>query len=211
MDAELERIRREIKRNKNKSDNNNKNKSSSKKFKGIGIYNFLIRTMITIIFVLITLIVLKDNTKLKTKFYKYVYEDNISFTTINSLYQKYFGSPIPFKKILDKETEQVFNENLKYSNQSKYLDGVNLEVGDNYLIPILESGMVVFIGEKEGYGNTVIIQQMNGVDVWYGNVQNVNVTLYEYVEKGKLLGEADKNLYLVFKKDGNVLNYEDYI
>ena len=203
MDIDLQKVRKEIKNNKNKSEKNDS--------KGTSIYNFFIRVMITIILVLITLIVLKNNTKLKATFYKHVYEDNISFTTINNLYEKYFGSAIPFKNLLDKKTEQVFNEKLKYTNSSKYLDGVQLEVSDNYLVPISESGMVVFIGEKEGYGNTVIIQQMDGIDVWYGNVKNVNVKLYEYVEAGKLLAEADKKLYLVYKKNGNVLNYEDYI
>ena len=59
--------------------------------------------------------------------------------------------------------------------------------------------------------NTVIIQRIDGVDEWYGNVENVNVKLYDYVKKGSLLGEANNNLYLVYKKDGNTLNYEDYL
>ena len=34
----------------------------------------------------------------------------------------------------------------------------------------------------------------------------------DYVEKGKLLGEAqDEKLYLVFQKDGSYLNYKEYI
>ena len=80
----------------------------------------------------------------------------------------------------------------------------------NYLIPINESGIIVFIGEKEGYGNVVIVQRVDGVDEWYGNISNVNVKLYDYVKKGDLLGDTSDILYLVYKKDGNVLNYEEY-
>ena len=168
--------------------------------------------LITIILTLIVLINIKGNSEFKDKFYNLVYENNFSFATINSLYQKYFGSPIPFLDIVNTKTKHVFNEKLEYSKVNKYLDGVNLTVSDNYLVPILESGLVVFKGERDGYNNTVIIQQIDGVDVWYGNIDNVSVNLYDYVEKGTLLGEVNSNnLYLVFKKDGNVLNYETKI
>lgn len=44
-------------------------------------------------------------------------------------------------------------------------------VSNNYLVPTLESGIVVFMGEKEGYGKTIIIEQINGIDVWYSNIE----------------------------------------
>jgi len=40
---------------------------------------------------------------------------------------------------------------LSYSKESVYKDGVKLTVSDNYLVPALESGIVIFIGNKEGY------------------------------------------------------------
>ncbi len=71
----------------------------------------------------------------------------------------------------------------------------------NYLVPALNSGIVVFLGDKEDYGNTVIIQQTDGTDVWYGNVDNASVKMYDYVESGSLIGEVtDEKLYLLFKK-----------
>ena len=48
--------------------------------------------------------------------------------------------------------------------------------------------------------------------MWYGNLDNVNVNLYDYVEKGSLLGEVkDTNLYLVYQKDGKYVDYKEYI
>ena len=89
---------------------------------------------------------------------------------------------------------------------------MELKVDDNYLVPNLESGIVVFMGNKEGYGNTIIIEQINGIDVWYSNINTNDIKLYDYIEKGKLLGEvAGKKMYMVFQKDGKVLNYKDYI
>ena len=48
--------------------------------------------------------------------------------------------------------------------------------------------------------------------MWYGNLGNINVNLYDYVEKGALLGEVkDTNLYLVYQKDGKYVDYKEYI
>lgn len=201
MDNDIKMIKSKIKKKNKKA---NKNRSS--------LYGFISKLLITIILTLITLILLKSNNKLKTFFYNKVYDNNISFATINKWYENHFGSSIPFKELVEKDTKAVFNNKLEYSKKEKYLDGVKLSVDKNYLVPILESGMVVYIGKKEGYGNTVIVQQVNGVDVWYGNINNPNVKLYDYVEKGKLLGDVkNNNLYLVFKKDGKVLSYEKNI
>ena len=201
MDNDIRMIKSKIKKKNKKT---NKNRSS--------LYGFISKLLITIILTLITLILLKSNNKLKTFFYNKVYDNNISFATINKWYENHFGSSIPFKELVEKDTKAVFNNKLEYSKKEKYLDGVKLSVDKNYLVPILESGMVAYIGKKEEYGNTVIVQQVNGVDVWYGNINNPNVKLYDYVEKGKLLGDVkNNNLYLVFKKDGKVLSYEKNI
>lgn len=178
--------------------------------------NFLFKEVskvcMSIILLLVTLIILKAFPNLKETFYSSIYEKNISFATINSIYEKYAGSPLPFENLFNDPTTPVFNESLKYTESHKYLDGVKLVVDENYLLPSLDSGLVVFIGEKENYGNTVIIQQSNGIDVWYSNLDNITVNMYDYVDKGKLLGEVStKEVYLVFKKDGEVLGYEEYI
>lgn len=175
-------------------------------------FSFFSRVAITIILTLLVFITLKNNKTLKAKFYKQVFETNFSFTTVNNWYEKTFGSPIPFKNYFKKEEVAVFHETLSYKEANQYLDGVSLTVENHYLVPLLEGGLVVFQGEKEGYGNTVIIQQSNGIDVWYGNLGEINVKLYEYVEKGSLLGESkDTLLYLVFKKGGATLDYNEYL
>ena len=88
---------------------------------------------------------------------------------------------------------------------------LKLSVDNDYLVPSLETGLVIFTGVKEDFGNVVIIQQVDGVDIWYGNLTNINVKLYDYVDKGTLIGSCNNVLYLVHKKDGEFLNYEDKI
>ena len=141
-----------------------------------------------------------------------VFEETFPFSKINSLYQKYFGTSLPFEGVLKNDTETVFKEKLSYSKKEKYQDGLKLTVTKEYLAPVLESGMVVFIGDKENYGKTVIIQQIDGIDVWYSNMDNINVNLYDYIEKGTLIGSVkESSLILLFKKDGKILDYENKI
>jgi len=170
---------------------------------------FFIKLLISIVITLVILILIKSSSNFKNNFYKHIYSNNISFTKLKGVYNKYIGDFNIFDNVVKIET--VFNEKLMYNSSEKYLDGVKLSIDSNYLVPINESGVVVFIGEKENYGNTVIIQRIDGIDEWYGNIKNVNVKLYDYVSEGELLGEASNNLYLVYKKDGNILNYEEYL
>lgn len=204
MDNDIEKVKARIK-------NKRYDYNQPKKNNNI-LYKFFIKLLVVILLMISTLIVLKKYPDLKEKFYINVYENNISFASINHMYQNLFGSPIPFSDYFESKTKSVFNEKLTFYKSDDYCDGVKLTVDNNYLVPSLESGMVVFIGDKDNYPNTVIIEQVNGIDVWYSNIENINVNLYDYIDKGTLIGSTiNNNLYLVYKKNGEILNYHDYI
>ena len=197
----------EYRQRKNKKNSTNKENTIKKM-----IFNFISRGLITIILFLICLILCKSNTKIKKEIYEQVYNTNFKFASFNKIYKKYLGDVLPLDSIINVKEKEVFNEKLAFINSSIYKDGVRLTVSESYLVPILESGIVVYIGEKDEYKNTIIIQQINGVDVWYGNIKNSTVKMYDYVEKGKLLGEANGDyLYMVFAKEGKFLDYKKYI
>lgn len=175
------------------------------------IKRFINKCLVVVILFLGCLILLKSNASFKNKLIKYVYEDSIHFTKLKSLYEKYFGKILSVDKVLPSE-QKVFNENIAYQKANVYKDGVELKVSNQYMVPTIESGIVVFIGEKEGYGNTVIIEQVNGLDVWYSNIKISDIKMYDYIEKGSLLGESlDNKLYMVFQKEGKYLDYKEYI
>ena len=188
-------------------------RNGNKKDKDIGIKKYLrgltIRVFIVLILFLSLAIVCKKNNNLKDKIYNYIYTEDISFTKFKNIYNKYLGGILPLKKEVN--TEKVFNEELKYSDVSIYYDGVKLSVSEGYLVPALKEGMVVFIGNKDNYGNTVIIEDLEGTYIWYGNINNTSLKLYDYVEEGSFIGEVNNNLYMVFSKDDKYLNYEEYI
>ena len=186
-----------------KNKNNKKNNKNSKKY----VTNLLTRSLITIILVFGVLIMVNFDKDFKSDLEKYLFKTNYNFSSINKLYNNYFAD---FLKT-SKDSVAVFEEKEKTEDYKKYKDGVAKQIGKNEEIKLLNGGIVVFIGEKEGYGNTVIVQQSNGTDAWYGNIKKVDVKLYDYLEKGETLGKASEKLYLVFQKDGEYLDYKENI
>lgn len=203
MDSE--EIIKRIKRKRQNYFNNVDNKKNSKY-----ISNLFTRTLVAVIVVLISAIYVNASDKNLKLFKENLFEKSLSFNKVSSAYNKVFGNVMPLE--LDKgTTKSVFNEGISYSDITKYENGYKLTLTNN-MVTSLYDGIVVFIGEKEGYGNTIIVQGSNGVDIWYGNVTNVGVSLYDYIDKDTMLGESlDSNLYLVFNKENQFLGYEEYL
>lgn len=173
--------------------------------------SLILRSLTVIVIFLILAIVSKGNKQYKDIIVTNLYEKNLSFTKIKKIYNKYLGGIVPLDKVAP-NTTPVFNEQLEYTNESIFYDGVKLEVIDKYLVPVIEEGMVVYIGEKENYGNVVIIEGIDGINIWYGNMESTTVELYDYVEKNAYLGQTkDRYLYLTYSKDGQFLDYKEYL
>ena len=80
------------------------------------------------------------------------------------------------------------------------------------LLSVIESGVVVFTGDDEKYGNIITIEGENNTTITYGNIKNTDIKLYEYINKGKYLGEVDGEiLYISILKDGEYLDVETYL
>ena len=130
--------------------------------------NFLrklsIKVLISLILFLCFLIGIKKIEDFDKLIYENIFNSHISFAKINAIYNSYFGDLFPIKNI--ENDVLVFNDSLVYSNKEDYLDGVLLTVNDDYLVPIIMDGIIVFVGEKEKYGKTIIIEDEEGVDIW---------------------------------------------
>lgn len=187
---------------KKRRNNNISFKKVNFNFKPI-ITKFLLATIFFLVSIIYTN--MSDSNLLLYK--EYVLTESMPFTKIKGWYEDLFGEVLP----KDDNNKMVMNGHLVYKSIDKYMDGEVLTLSNNTLINNLTNGIVVFIGEKDNYGNTIIIQGADGADVWYGNIANVSVKLYDYVEKDKLIGETkDDKLYLVIKKDNEYIKYEDY-
>lgn len=189
---------------------NKSNKFNNKVMKSKYISNLFTRTLLSVIVILISAIYVNMNDKNLKNYKEKLFENSLSFTKISKSYNKVFGKVLPLE--LDKgTTKTVFNEGISYNNIEKYENGYRLDLTSN-AVTALYDGIVVFIGNKDNYENTVIIQGSDGVDIWYGNINDVGVNLYDYVSKDTMLGQANDNkLYLVFNKENDYLGYENYL
>jgi len=160
---------------------------------------------ITIILFLITIIFFKSNIKFKEWFTKNVLDSHIPFAKISEKYESLFGLPIPLKK---SSFTSVFNEKLKYLSKENYDNGVILNL-ENNLVPSIEKGIVIFVGNKENKKCLTIESAEH--DITYCMFTNVGVKLYDHVEIGSYLGETSGKLLLYFTKNGEYLNYEEFI
>jgi hypothetical protein len=154
--------------------------------------NLLNKLFTIIIFSMIIIIISNHSPKFKSFIIDKVLNSTMDFSVFNKLLNK---TTNVFKN--EEETKPV----LKEINESiKYKDGVKYLIGENEKVLLKDSGIVTFIGKKDGYNNTIIIQQSNGYYAWYGNVKE-SIKLYDYVESGTVIGTAEKEYYYVLLKD----------
>lgn len=155
-----------------------------------------------VIFTMIIIIISNYSPKFKSFLIDKVLNSTIDFSFVN--------------KITNNITE-VFktNDNIKTvmkdekDLKEKYKDGVKYIVNKDEDIYIKDSGIITYIGEKEGYNNTVIVQQSNGYYAWYGNIKE-EVKLYDYVESGNVIGTSLTNeYYYVLLKDNKPVNINE--
>ena len=172
------------------------NKSHSK------LKKYITKILILVILVLSSLIYVSINDDNLIKFKKIVFEDTFNFNKFKNFYQKI--------NIIDNKKTIPVSKSVELTDYENYLDGVVFNIDSNYPVKALYSGIVIFIGNKEGYGNTVVIQGSDGYDIWYGSIDNVTVKMYDFVKKDTIIGEANQKLYLLITKDGKNIKYEDY-
>ena len=174
------------------------------------VKRMLNKFLICIIIFLLGMILVKNNKSLKKYLKENIYEKSISFINNKKNYDKYIGSFLSIKE--NKDVVKVSNNKIPYEKKEEVNNGIKLTVPENYPVPVLESGVVVFIGEKENYGNVIIVEQVNGIETLYGNINFNNIKLYDYLEKDEIIGESkNKELFLLFQKNGEYIDYKEQI
>lgn len=175
-------------------------KNSGKKVKNNVLKIFIGKLFTIVIFSMTIIIISNTNEKFRDFLIDDVLNNTMDFSKVNNAVDNITG-------VFDEQTDkQVFNE---IEEKEIYKDGYKYNVKQNEDVFQKESGIVTFIGEKDGYGNTIIIQQSNGYYAWYGNI-NESVKLYDYIEQGEILGKTKENFYYyVLLKDNKSITHEN--
>ena len=173
------------------------------------ISRFITKILISI-FLILTIIILKMyHPNLLSIVKENIFNKSINFAKINNLSKKLIGKDVIYSK---EKSELVSNNDAHLSNVEDYHDGEKIKISNKMPIGLLTSGIVIFKGEKDYFGKTIIVQGIDGYNIWYGNLENINVKPYSYLEKNELIGNIlDEYIYLLIEKDGKRIKYEDYI
>lgn len=177
-----------------------KNKKDSK---ANNIFKKILSKLFTIvIFTMIVITFSNTSPKFKSFIVDKVLNSTIDFSFVNKLSNKVTN----VFKTSNNTLPVVKEEN---NRKEKYKDGIKYIVNKGASVNIKDSGIVTYIGNKDGYNNTVIIQQSNGYYAWYGNIKE-EVKLYDYIESGSKIGETLTNeYYYVLLKDNKPVNLNE--
>lgn len=163
------------------------------------------KLLLSAILLLISLIYMNFSDKNKELLTKNLYEKNFNFSEVAKFYDAFISHS-------KKEEEILVNNEGVTKPVEKVGNSYKLDVKESYNATLLNGGIIVYIGEKEDLGNTVIVQGNDGVDIWYSNIIVTEYGLYDYVSKGDIIGISnDDYIYLTFCKNGNYLEYDSYV
>lgn len=125
-----------------------------------------------------------------------VMNTEFQFATISKWYENTFGKPLAlFPEQKDpSETEMaegyavpatgVILENFDATDNN----GVVIQTVQGASVDSIQDGTVIFAGEKEDFGNTVIIQHADNTETWYGQLGEIHVKVYDNVKAGEKIG-----------------------
>nr|WP_239587101.1 M23 family metallopeptidase [Bacillus ectoiniformans] len=65
--------------------------------------------------------------------------------------------------------------------------------GPEPFVKAIKDGTVIFNGQKEGLGQTIIVQHADNSESWYGHLDSSSIKVYDQVTTGSILAKAKAN------------------
>jgi len=161
---------------------------------------FLIRLLLSAITVLCLAIVLKSNSPMSGKVHSVIqklFSQEFQFASATKWYEDHFGSPLTFFQKNKINIAHNSNQNLAVPASGKVLQnfkidgkGVIIQTNQNQKVEAMKEGVVLFVGNKDSLGKTVIIQHADGSESWYGKLNETNVSVSDRVESKQVIGRV---------------------
>ncbi|WP_059171278.1 M23 family metallopeptidase [Bacillus sp. FJAT-27445] len=146
------------------------------------------------------------------------FSQDFQFAWASQWYEEKFGKPLALLPEAKEENEPEQNFSVPASgkileNFEKNGQGIMIETDKGAPIEAINEGFVMFAGIKEGLGKTVVIQHGDKTESWYGNLDSIEVGLYEYIDKKKEIGtvgqgsdELKGEFYFAIKQGGDFID-----
>lgn len=148
-----------------------------------------------------------------------VMQEEFQFAAVSNWYEGQFGKPLTLLPTPQTQSAQK-EKNYAVPASGKVLQsfkangqGVFVQTNINAPVDAMNEGVAVFVGKKEGLGNTIIIQHADGTESWYGNLSEATIALYDYVKQKQKIGvvansEDGKSgtFYFALKKENQFID-----
>ncbi|KMY56222.1 hypothetical protein AC623_13930 [Bacillus sp. FJAT-27231] len=144
-------------------------------------------------------------------------EKEFPFSKAAEWYENALGEPLPFTIDGWKEKEDSPSQpaEIALPAAGRIVEdfqtngqGILVETGPAEEVKAIKGGTVIFVGEKEGLGKTVILQHSDNSESWYGHLSDSSVQQYQRVKAGSTLAKAEAGedaaggqFYLAIKRD----------
>lgn len=126
-------------------------------------------------------------------------EQDFQFTAVSEWYEGQFGKPLALFPSDNNQDDEEIHVEQEYAlpAAARILEDfgengkrIMIETEKGAAVTAMSEGRVLYIGEEDGFGNTVIIQHGDKSETWYGNLDEIHVSLYESVKIGTDIGVA---------------------
>lgn len=147
------------------------------------------------------------------RFISHALEHNMNVQGVMSWYEGQTGNKLEFLPSFLKQNQSPNQvEKSEYivpvtgatlmSSYNPTQQAIALGTNENQEIEVIQEGWVTFVGERDGFGTTVIINHGQGLESWYGRITNPVVQVNDWVEQGNVIGYSTR-----YETDGKGIFY----
>ena len=168
---------------------------------------FIFKILASAVLFLVIAIMFRENTATfapAKDFVMKTMEQDFKFATVSKWYEDQFGKPLallPFseegkedgKNVVEKDQDIPVFSGKVLENFEKNGQGIMIETTKGATVEAMKEGNVMFAGVKEDTGKTVIIQHADQTQSTYGNLDDIKVSLYEFIETETVVGTASES------------------
>ena len=193
----------------------------------------MLKVMLSVILFLVVAILFKHPSDQLADVRHFVidsFEREFQFAVVSNWYEQQFGKPLALFPVNEQESNDERRNGATVNQQDDYAvpasghmrilesfesngKGIMIETAPESVIESVKDGYVVFMGEREDIGKTVIIQHDDGSESWYGHLQEIDVALYDYIKSGDPVGKASNDdsgetgiFYFALKKEDTFID-----
>lgn len=144
-------------------------------------------------------------------------EDEFPFARVNEWYISTFGSPLSFTPQgsirLGDDSKEVFTPVMGHVVETFATNGTGIMISPQAKtnVAAVNRGVVIFAGNHNETGKTVIIQHADGSETTYGLLSSIDVHLYQIVEANQPIGtfqptEQNEVVYFAIEKNNEYID-----